>query len=194
LVLAVSAHDLFDRRSLMAVLAASNALIKVVPGLMIWTLVSFAVTLFVLKRYAFGPIQKAIDERRRRIREALEEADEARRQARNMLEEHRRLVGQAKGDAEEILAEARRVADAQRARVKEETEVDRQRRLEETRRQIEAETRRALEQIRTQVAELSLVAAEKVTARSLDDDAHRRLIDEAIGELDFSLLERNGHR
>jgi F-type H+-transporting ATPase subunit b len=78
--------------------------------------------------------------------------------------------------------------------VKEETEADRQRRLEETRRQIEAETRRALEQIRTEVAELSLVAAEKVTARSLDDSEHRRLIDEAIGELDFSLLERNGHR
>jgi F-type H+-transporting ATPase subunit b len=77
------------------------------------------------------------------------------------------------------------------ARVKEETETDRQRRLEETRRQIEAETRRALEQIRAEVADLSLIAAEKVTRKSLDDSDQRRLIDEAIGELDFSVLERN---
>jgi F-type H+-transporting ATPase subunit b len=77
------------------------------------------------------------------------------------------------------------------ARVKEETEADRQRRLEETKRQIEAETRRALEQIRAEVADLSLIAAEKVTRRSLRDEDQRRLIDEAIGELDFSALERN---
>ena len=74
-------------------------------------------------------------------------------------------------------------------RMREETETDRQRRLEDTRKQIEAETGRALEQIRLEVADLSLIAAEKVTRKSLDDADHRRLIDEAIGELDFSVLE-----
>src|SRR5438067_8114072 len=171
-------------------LAASNALIKVTPGLMIWTLICFFITFWVLKRYAFGPIQKAIDERRDRIRRSLEEAEEARNEARRLLEEHRALIGQARGQAEQILTEARKVADAQRERVKEETEADRQRRLEETRRQNEAETQRALEQIRAEVASLTLIAAEKVTRKSLDDADHRRLIDEAIGELDFSLLER----
>ena len=168
---------------------ASNALIKVVPGLMIWTIVCFAIVVFVLKRYAFGPIQKAIDERRERIRQALEEADHARAEARNLLEEHKKLIASARSDAEEILAEARRVAEAQRARVKEETEADRQRRLEETKRQIEAETRRALEQIRAEVAELTIVAASKVTGKVLDKPDHKRLIEEAVGELDFSALE-----
>jgi F-type H+-transporting ATPase subunit b len=170
---------------------ASNPLIQVTPGLMIWTIVCFLITLFVLKRYAFGPIQKMIDDRRERIRHALEEADKAREEARNLLEEHRKLIGQARGEAEEILSEARQVGQAMQARAKEEVETDRQRRLEETRRQIEAETRRALEQIRGEVAELSLIAAEKVTRRSLRDDDQRRLIEEAIGELDFSALERN---
>jgi len=169
----------------------SNPLIQVTPGLMIWTIVCFLVALFVLKRYAFGPIQKLIDERRERIRRALDEADEARDEARTLLEEHRKLIGQARGEAEEILSEARQVAKGMQERVKEETEADRQRRLEETKRQIEAETRRALEAIRSEVAELSLVAAEKVTRKSLDDSEQRRLIDEAIGELDFSVLERN---
>ena len=170
-------------------LLGANALIQVVPGLMIWTIISFGLTLFVLKRYAFGPIQKTIDERRERIRQSIEEADRARVEARKLLEEHRSLIAKARGEAEQILAEARRVADAQRERVKEETEADRARRLEETRRQIEAETRRALEQIRTEVAELSLVAAAKVTRKVLDEADHRRLIEDAIGELDFSVLE-----
>jgi F-type H+-transporting ATPase subunit b len=172
-------------------LLGANPLIQVTPGLMIWTIVCFLISLFVLKRYAFGPIQKLIDERRERIRRALDEADEARDEARTLLEEHRKLIGQARSEAEEILSEARQVAKGMQERVKEETEADRQRRLEETKRQIEAETRRALEAIRAEVAELSLVAAEKVTRKSLDDKDQRRLIDEAIGELDFSVLERN---
>jgi F-type H+-transporting ATPase subunit b len=175
----------------MSPVLASNALIKVTPGLMIWTIVCFLIVVFVLKKWAFGPIQHMIDERRERIRNALREADEAREEARNLLEEHRKLIGQARGEAEEILAEARQVAKSMAARVKEETEADRERRLEETRRQIEAETRRALEEIRSEVAELTLVAAEKVMRRTLDDKDQRRLIDEAVGELDFSVLERN---
>ena len=168
---------------------ASSALIEVAPGLMIWTLISFGLTFFVLKRFAFGPIQKVIDERRQRVRQSIEEADRARSEARRLLEEHRSLIGQARGEAEQILAEARRVAEAQRQRVKEETEADRQRRLEETKRQIEAETQRALQQIRAEVAELTLIAAGKVTGKALDEEDHRRLIDEAIAELDFSALE-----
>jgi F-type H+-transporting ATPase subunit b len=172
-----------------SLLVASSGLIKVVPGLMIWTIVCFLITLFVLKRYAFGPIQKMLDERRDRIQRSIEEAEHAREEARKLLEEHRALIGQARGQSEEILAEARKVAEAQRQRVREETEVDRQRRLEETRRQIEAETQRALEQIRSEVAELTLVAATKVTGKVLDDDDHRRLIDDAVKDLDFSAFE-----
>ena len=170
---------------------ATNPLIQVTPGLMIWTIVCFLITLFVLKRFAFGPIQTAIDQRRDRIRQSLDEADHAREEARRLLQEHRKLISSAQGDAEEILSEARRVADANERRMREELEADRQRRLEETRKQIEAETRRALEQIRLEVVDLSLLAASKVTRKSLDDADHKRLIEEAVGELDFSALERN---
>ena len=169
---------------------ADSGLIKVVPGLMVWTLIAFGLTFLVLKRYIFGPVQKAIDERRERVRQSLAEADRAREEARRLLEEHRQLRAGARREAEEILAEARRVAESMRERVREETEQDRQRRLEETRRQIEAETQRALEQIRAEVADLALVAAEKVTRKSLDDSDQRRLIEEAIRELDFSALEK----
>jgi F-type H+-transporting ATPase subunit b len=173
-------------------LLGANALIDPNPGLMIWTIVCFAIAFFVLRKYAFGPVQRVIDERRKRILEALEEAERSRAEARRLLEEHRALLGRARSDAEEILAEGRKVAEAQRQRMKEETEVERQRRLEETSRQIEAETRRALQQIRAEVADLTLLATAKVTGKALDEADHRRLIDEAVSELDFSVLEKEG--
>jgi F-type H+-transporting ATPase subunit b len=168
---------------------ASNPLIQVTPGLMIWTIICFLATFFFLKKVAFGRIQGAIDARRERIEQAIAEADNARAEAHSLLEEHRKLVAQAKGEGEEILAEARRIADSQRERVRQETEEDRQRRLEETRRQIEQATHQALGEIRDEVGRLSLLAAEKITRKSLTDADQQRLIDEALAEIDFSQLE-----
>ena len=174
---------------MMTLLAASSPLTKIVPGLMIWTLLFFGVTFYVLKRFAFGRIQQTIDERREKIRRSIQEAEEARTEARRLLEEHRTLIGQARGQSEQILAEARKVAESMARRVKEETEADRHRRLEETKRQIEAETQRALHQIRAEVAELTLIATAKVTGKVLDESDHKRLIEDAISDLDFSVLE-----
>jgi F-type H+-transporting ATPase subunit b len=170
---------------------ASNALIKVTPGLMIWTIVAFLITLWVLKRYAFGPIQKMLDDRRDQIRRSIEEADNARDEARKLLEEHRALIGQARSDAEGIIAEARKTRESMEQRMREETEAERQRRLEETRREIAAETQRALEQIRSEVADLTLEATSIVVGKKLDADRDRELISEAIGSLDFSRLEES---
>src|SRR4029079_5495928 len=171
---------------------SSGGLIDVVPGLMIWTLICFAITFFVLRKFAFGPIQKTIDERRDRIRSAVDEADKERDEARELLEQHRQLIADAKGDAAGILAAARKVAEARMERVRSEAEEERQRRLEETKRQIEAETARSLDLIRSEVADLTLEATARVTGKVLDAEDQRRLIDEAIAELDFSALETEG--
>jgi F-type H+-transporting ATPase subunit b len=165
-----------------------NGLIDVVPGLMIWTAITFGIVFFVLRKLAFGRIQGLIDQRRDRIREALDEADRARDEARASVEENRKLIAQAKVQSEEILAEARRVGDAQRKRVLEEAQADLERRLEENLKSIEAENQRLVEQIRREVVELTLLAAEKVTGKVLDADDQRRLIDEAVGEIDFDRL------
>ena len=167
----------------------ANALISVTPGLMIWTIVCFLIALFVLKKYAFGPIQKMIDDRREQIRRSIEEADNARKEARELLEEHKALMQEARGQAEQIIAEARKTRESMELRMREETEAERQRRLEETRREIAAETARALEQIRSEVADLTLQATSIVVGKKLDSDRDRELISQAIGSLDFSKLE-----
>ena len=172
---------------------SNNDLIKVVPGLMIWTLIAFGITFFVLRKYAFGPIQKTIDARRERIRQAVDEADNARNEARELLEQNRAILAQAKSESADILAEARKVAEAQIQRAKDEAEVERQRRLEDTRKQIEAETVRAIDQIRGEVADLTVQATQRVVGKVLDRADQRRLIDEAIEGLDFSVLERGNN-
>ena len=137
---------------------------------MIWTLIAFGITFFVLRKYAFGPIQKTIDERRDRIRQAVEEADRARDEARELLEQNRAILSQARSESAEILAEARRVSDAQIERAKQEAEVERQRRSE--------------------VAGLTVEATERVVGKVLDSADQRRLVEEAVQGLDFSALEK----
>jgi F-type H+-transporting ATPase subunit b len=169
---------------------ADSGLIEVVPGLMIWTLITFGITFFVLKRLAFGRIQAAIDARRERIREALEGADRARTESERLVVQQRKALAAARGQAEEMLADARRVAEDQQRRLREELDTERQRRIEETRKDVEAETARAIGQIRSEVASLALEATEKVAGKVLTEADQRRLIEQAIDELDFSALEK----
>ena len=171
--------------------AASSPLTRLIPGLMIWTIIFFLIVFFVLRKFAFGPIQNMLDQRRDHIEKAIAAADDAKTEAQKLLEEHKKLIGEARGEAESILAEARKTRESMERRMKEETETERQRRLEETRKEIAAETARALEQIRNEVADLTLEAASRVVGRALDAKSDRALIEEAIAGLDFSRLEQS---
>ncbi|HEY7196941.1 MAG TPA: F0F1 ATP synthase subunit B [Gaiellaceae bacterium] len=163
-------------------------LISVVPGLMVWTIVTFVIVLFVLKRVAFKPIQKLIDERRDRIRQALDEADKARDEARQLRELTHKERDEAKTERERILEESRRQGQQQFQQAREQAAQDLERRLEENRKAIEAENRKLRESIRRDVVELTLLASEKVTGKVLDSDDQRRLIDETIEEVDVKQL------
>jgi F-type H+-transporting ATPase subunit b len=165
-----------------------GSLIDVVPGLMVWTVVTFAIVFFVLRRFAFGRIQGLIDKRRDTIREALDEADKARHEARELRELTRREREEAKHEREKVLADARRQAEAQLEQARDQAKADLERRLAENRREIDAENRKLREQIRRDVVELTLLASEKVTGKVLEADDHRRLIDETIDEIDVEQL------
>ena len=167
---------------------SGNALIKVVPGLMIWTVITVLIVLWALRRYAFGPVQAMIDRRRDTIREALDEADKAREEARALRESVKAEREDAKAEREELLEETRRQAQEQARRARDEAAEDLQRRLEENQKAVEAENRKFREEIRRDVVELTLLASEKVTRKTLDEKDQRRLIDETIDELDAERL------
>jgi len=159
-------------------------------GLMLWTLLVFAISMYLLARFAFPRIQEALDRRQRAIEESIELAERTRREANQLLAEYRERLTDARGQAEEIVARARRTAEAQQEEAIIEARRRREEMLEQTRREIQAETRRAIQAIRSEVADLTVLATEKVTRKSLDSADQRRLVDEAVSELDFAALAR----
>jgi F-type H+-transporting ATPase subunit b len=162
-------------------------------GLMIWTLLAFGVTLYLLYKFAFPRIAEALDRRRLAIEESIDHAERTKREADELLEEYRGRLREAREQAEQIVVRARRASDSLQDDAKAAASKQREELLASTRRDIEAETRRALEEIRKEVANLTVVATEKVTRKSLTPEDHRRLIEEALGEVDFSTLAREGN-
>ena len=167
-----------------------NFLVSPNVGLMIWTLLAFGITLFLLNKLAFPRIAEALDRRRMAIEESIDHAEQAKREADELLEEYRARLREAREQAEDITVRARKAADSLAEEAKAEASRQREELMERTRRDIEAETRRAIDAIRKEVADLTVIATEKVTRKSLTPDDHRRLIEEALGEVDFSALAK----
>jgi F-type H+-transporting ATPase subunit b len=157
-------------------------------GLMIWTLIAFGTTLYLLNKLAFPRIAEALDRRRRAIEESIASAERSRAEADELLEEYRARLREAREQAEDIVVRARKAGEAVEDQSKAEATKQREELMAATRRDIETETRRALEEIRKEVADLTVTATEKVTRKSLTPEDHRRLIDDALSEVDFSAL------
>jgi F-type H+-transporting ATPase subunit b len=167
---------------------SGNFLVSPNVGLMIWTVIAFLAAFLILRRYAFPRIQEALDKRRVAIEESISHADKVRHEADELLEEYRARLKEAREQSDDIVTRARRAAESLQDETKAETRKQREEMLERARRDIEQETRRALDEIRKEVADLTVIATEKVTRKSLDDDDHRRLIEEALEEVDFSVI------
>jgi F-type H+-transporting ATPase subunit b len=157
-------------------------------GLMLWTFLVFGISLYVLKKLVFPRIQEALDKRQHAIDESIDSAERLRKEADELLAEYRERLSDARVQAEAILARARKAADAAEAAALDEAKTKREEMLEQTKREIEAETRRAIQEIRNEVADLTIQATEKVTRKTLNEDDQRRLVEEALSELDFSTL------
>jgi F-type H+-transporting ATPase subunit b len=162
-------------------------------GLMIWTLALFLFTMWVLRKLAFPRIQEALDKRANAIRESIEAAERQRKEADELLEEYRQRLKEAREQADDIMARARKAADTAKAEAAAEGKTKREELVAAARRDIEAETRRSLERIRREVADLTVIATEKVTRKTLDDEDHKRLVQEALAEVDFSALGGDGN-
>ena len=142
----------------------------------------------VLQRFAFPRIAEALEKRANAIRENIEASERQREEADELLAEYRQRLKEAREQAEDIAARARKSADAAVDEATAEGKAKREELVAAARKDIEIETRRSLEKIRREVADLTVLATEKVTRKSLDDADHQRLVEEALGEVDFSAL------
>jgi len=157
-------------------------------GLMIWTLVVFGLTMLLLWKVAFPRIGEALDRRQRAIEESIDTADRTRREADQLLAEYRERLTDARHQADEIVARARKAGEQQESDAVVKAKERREELLAQARRDIEAETRRAIQEIRAEVADLTVMATEKVTRKTLTTADQRRLVEEALAELDFTAL------
>ncbi len=169
--------------------AASNSfLISPNVGLMIWTLVVFFIALFILRKAVFPRIAKMLDDRTHAIENSIDEAQRIRDEAHKLLEDYRERLNEARGQADEIVSRAMRAAEVHERESREQASKKREEMLEQARRDIAAETRKAIQELRREVADLTVMATERVTRKTLTPEDQRRLVQEAISELDFTAL------
>jgi F-type H+-transporting ATPase subunit b len=157
-------------------------------GLMIWTLIAFGVTMFVLSKLAFPRIAKILEDRAQKISNEIEAAENERKEAESVLQEYRARLAEAREQADDIVARARKAAESATAEAVAEGRKTREELVAAAKRDIEAETRRSLQQLRKEVADLTIAATERVTRKSLDTSDQQRLVEEALAEVDFSAL------
>jgi F-type H+-transporting ATPase subunit b len=169
-----------------------NPLLEASPGLMIWTLVIFGITLFIMKRYVFGPVGQAIEKRRADIAASIEEAERSRDEATSLLDEYKERLAEARKEADRLREQGRKEGERLQQEIVQDAQGQRERVLGDAELQIQAQARAAASGIRDDVVQLALLAAEKVSRRSLTDDEHRKLIEQAIDEADLSALAGNG--
>jgi F-type H+-transporting ATPase subunit b len=174
------------------VVAADSGNFLVTPnvGVMIWTLIAFGVTLVILWKLAFPRIAENLDKRQKAIEDSIDVAERTKAEAEEILAEYRERLKEARVQAEEILSRARKAAEAHERESIEHAKGQRDELMEQTRRDIESETRRAIQEIRNEVADLTVMATEKVTRKTLNDADQKRLVEEALSELDFEALTR----
>ncbi len=176
--------------------AASSGSFLISPnvGLMVWTLLLFVLSMIVLAKWVFPRISAALDRRQHAIEDSIDAAEHIRQQADQLLEEYRERLRESRQQAEGIIERARKAGEAHERESEAEALARREQLMERTRREIESETRRAIQEIRREVADLTVMATEKVTRKTLTEDDQRRLVEETLSELDFSALAPNGGR
>jgi F-type H+-transporting ATPase subunit b len=157
-------------------------------GLMIWTLVLFLITMWVLSKVAFPKIQEALDKRAKAISESIDAAERQRKESDELLAEYRARLAEAREQADDIMARARKAAETAEAEAAAAGKEKRDELVASANREIEAGTKRALDEIRQEVANLTVLATERVTRKALSAEDQKRLVEEALGEVDFSAL------
>jgi F-type H+-transporting ATPase subunit b len=166
--------------------SSGNFLVKPGIGLMVWTLLVFGITMLLLSRLAFPRISAALDKRQRAIEDSIDSAERTRAEAEQLLAEYRQRLQEARAQADEIVHSARQMGETHEREAKEQARELSAEAAARAQRDIEAATQRALQELRREVADLTIAATEKVTRKTLDGADQKRLVEEALGELDFS--------
>jgi F-type H+-transporting ATPase subunit b len=172
--------------STLAASSSGNFLVSPNVGVMLWTLIAFGITVVLLSRLVFPRISEALAKRQKAIEDSIDSAQRTREEAEKLLGEYRERLHEARAQSDEIVQRARQTAETHERESKEHARELASEASARAARDIEAATARALSELRSEVANLTVLATEKVTRKVLDSSDQKRLVEEALGELDFS--------
>ncbi len=154
------------------------------PGTIIWMLIIFGVVLFILKKFAWKPILNALKEREESIANALNSAEEAKKEVAGLKADNEKIIAEARREKDAILKEAREIKEKIIAEAKEKAGTEAQKSIDQARQQIEAEKTAAISDIKKQVAELSVMIAEKVIKKELAGKGEQeKMVDGLIDDI-----------
>jgi F-type H+-transporting ATPase subunit b len=153
-------------------------------SLIFWEVVTFLILLFLLYWFVWPSIRDQIRQRQESIERAIDEAEQTRREARELLEDYRRQIEEAREEARQIREDARQQGEAQRERAKREAREETERMIKSAREDIRRERESALREVRSEVADMIVQASEQIINRSIDRDEHERLITQSLDELE----------
>ena len=165
-----------------------SLLVQPDPGLFIWTILTFLLLLYLLRRYAWKPLLAVLENRENVIRKSLEDAERARRELERVSQESKQIISQARSEAQSIVARSRSEAEKLRADVKEKARAEADSILREAERQIQLETAKALSKIRHDVVDLSLLVASKVIKKRLSTKDNQSLIEESLKQIEAARM------
>ena len=155
-------------------------------SLIFWEILSFAILFFVLYKYAFPGILSALEEREKKIKDSLDEAERHRSEAEQKLKEYEAKLNTAAKEAEGIMAATKERAQRLMEENEQRMTAEAERIRGDATREIDQERRKAIQDIRAQTTDLALMVAEKVVQRSLNEADHRKFADEALDALSKS--------
>ena len=182
-LLAVSATPAFAQEA-----AKKADLLSASGGLMAWTLFIFAGVLFVLGRFAFGPITAAVEAREKALEEAIQSAKRDREEAARLLAEHRANLDASRAEGQKLIAEARVAAERVRAELVTQAQKEQADMLARARAEIQAEKNKAVAELRREAVELAIRGASKVIEKNLDQPTNRQLVESFLASVSPSAV------
>jgi F-type H+-transporting ATPase subunit b len=151
--------------------------------LMAWTLAIFVVLMFILSKFAFGPITKAVEARERALEDAITSAQRDREEAARVLAEHRAALDASRAEAQKIIVDARTAAERVRAELIEQAHAEQATMLTRARQDIEAEKSKAITALRREAVDLAIAGAGRVIEKNLDQASNRQLVESFLASV-----------
>jgi len=162
---------------------SSGGLLDVNPGLIFWTVITFVFLLVILKKMAWGPILNSLNERENFIKDSIDKAEKAQADAEKLLEENNANLARAEEEAQKIIQQGREYSDKLKAQMLEESKSEAKKMITEATSEIERKNQEAFNNLKDQVADIAIDAAEKIIRANLDKEKQTKLINEYLEDL-----------